>query len=316
MNQQARHTNFDSMHPVVPTIYFVGTIGLVMFALQPVLVALGLLGGLACSVAYRGWRATVRGLRWQLPLAALICLANPLFSASGSTVLWRWGGFAVYAESLAYGAMMGCLMISTVLWFECASVALTQDKVLAVGGRVLPTVSLMVSMAAQLVPQLVRRGHTVSDAMRACTAATALAGKKDGADGGAAPGETDGRPGARLRRRVAPHARLWDVLMGWALEDSIERADAMRARGWGVLEARRRTSYVAYRLRRSDVAWAVGLAASIVACAVLAGIACSQWRFYPTMPRLVTWWGYVPFAALVALPSVAQGLQYLQWRNV
>lgn len=309
------------MHPIVPTIYFVGTIGLVMFALQPVLVVLGLLGGLSCSVAYRGWRATARGLRWQLPLAALICLANPLFSASGSTVLWRWGGFAVYAESLAYGAMMGCLMISTVLWFECASVALTQDKVLAVGGRALPTVSLMVSMAAQLVPQLVRRGHTVSDAMRACTAATASAGQKDQAGGEANPSEVipndeDHRPSARLRRRVAPHARLWDVLMGWALEDSIERADAMRARGWGVLDPRRRTSYVAYRLRRSDVAWAAGLAAAIVACAVLAAVACGQWRFYPTMPRLVAWWGYAPFAALVALPSVAQGLQYLQWRNV
>ena len=77
-----------------------------MFALQPVLVAVSLAGALAASLAFRGVRATLRGLRWQLPAMGVICLVNPLFSASGSTELWRLGSVVIYLESLAFGACM------------------------------------------------------------------------------------------------------------------------------------------------------------------------------------------------------------------
>lgn len=327
MTRDPQHTAFDSMHPIVPTIYFVGTIGLLVLTVQPVFVMLGLLGAFACSFAYRGVRATLRGLRWQLPMMALVCLANPFFSASGSTVLWRWGGFAVYAESLAYGAIMGCLMVATVLWFECAARVLTQDKVLAVGGRAFPTVSLMVSMVAQLMPQLVRRGSAVRETMAACTAATPqrqtasarmqAAGAREvvGAMSEAeAPSREPRDLRARLRRKLAPHVRLSNVLLGWSLEDSIERADSMRARGWGALDPGLRTSYRTYVYHASDAAATVGLCSLLALDAFLCVAASSQWHFYPTMPRLVVWWGYLPHVVLLALPTVLQVAEDLRWR--
>jgi energy-coupling factor transport system permease protein len=48
--------------------------------------------------------------------------------------------------------------------------------------------------------------------------------------------------------------------------------------------------------------------------AFLVWVACSQWRFYPTMPTLVAWWGYIPFAAFVALPSVLALVERASWR--
>lgn len=327
MTRDPQHTAFDSMHPIVPTIYFVGTIGLLVLTVQPVFVLLGLLGALACSFAYRGVRATLRGLRWQLPMMALVCLANPFFSASGSTVLWRWGGFAVYAESLAYGAIMGCLMVATVLWFECAARVLTQDKMLAVGGRALPTVSLMVSMVAQLMPQLVRRGSAVRETMAACTAASSRrhsnnaqaqsSGMREGVDampGTEAPSEEPAGLRVRLGRKLAPHVRLSNVLLGWSLEDSIERADSMRARGWGALDPGQRTSYRTYAYHRCDAVATVGLCLLLALDAFLCAVASSQWHFYPTMPRLVAWWGYLPHVVLLALPTVLQVAEDLRWR--
>ena len=121
MSRVIGHIAFDACHACVPAVLFAAILLLTMFSVQPVLVALSLTGALAFSALARGQRATLLGLRWQLPMLALVCLANPLFSASGSTLLMRLGPVCVYAESLAYGAVMGALMVAVVVWFEGAA---------------------------------------------------------------------------------------------------------------------------------------------------------------------------------------------------
>lgn len=282
---------FDGLHPVVPAAYFCGVIMVTMLAFQPVCVGISLAGALACSLAQRGCASTLRGLRWQLPVALLVALANPLFSASGSTLLLRLGPVAVYAESLAYGACMGSVLVAAVLWFEDASRSLTSDKLMALTGGVWPTVTLMASMTARLVPELVRRGREVSGAESACTAAR--------------PSTAAGRASSRIRTS--------GVLMGWSLEDSLVTADSMRARGWGAAE--RRTSYRLYRFADRDSAALVGVVTLVAAAGVAAWIASSGFRFYPVETALSPWWGYAPVAALAFLPSALALGGRLGWRG-
>ena len=274
--RRARHIAFDACHVCVPAALFAAILLLTMFAVQPVLVALSLTGALAFSALARGPRATLLGLRWQLPMLALVCLANPLFSASGSTLLVRLGPVCVYAESLAYGAVMGALMVSVVVWFEDAAAVLTQDRLLSLGRGGSSSVALVVSMASQLTPQLLRRSRGVEASLSACSAA--------------------------------------GPLMTWALEDSLERADAMRARGWE--SGARRTSYRADILRESDAAKTCVVVVLALLCAFLAAVACGQWSFYPVMPALVCWWGYAPYAALMLLPAVAAIAERIRWRGL
>ncbi len=283
------HTAFDTCHPAVPATYFAATGCIAIFAMQPVCVGISLAGALAFSFASRGWRRTLAGLRWQLPMVALVAVANPLFSASGSTLLARLGPMAIYQESIAYGACAGVLLVAVVLWFEGAACVLTQDRLLQLGARALPTVTLATSMAAQLVPQLMRR----SQAVRAATLATTAA----------APA------GSRARG-----VRVADQLMSWSMEDSIERSDAMRARGWGATD--RRSCYLPDSFRTADAIALAGIALLAAASALLACVACSQWRFYPTMPRLVAWWGYLPYVALVLLPTALDLGQRIRWGRV
>ena len=285
-----RHIAFGTCHASVPAVLFASILALTMFCVQPVLVAISLAGALVFSALVRGARATLAGLRWQLPMLALVCLANPFFSASGSTLLLRLGPVAVYLESLAYGAVMGALMVAVVLWFEGAAAVLTQDRLLGLAHGRAASVSLVVSMAAQLMPQMLRRARGVEASLAACTAAGP-------------------RPG--LRERLV---RESGQLMGWALEDSLERADAMRARGWESGCAR--TSYRADMVRESDVAKLCGIVLAVAVCAFLAAAACSQWRFYPKMSSLLAWWGYVPYAALMFLPAGAAAAERLRWRGL
>lgn len=290
MHPKETHTAFDSSHPVVPAVFLCGMLALTMFSLQPVLVIISLVGAIAFSLIGRGAAATGRSLSWQLPVACILALANPIFSASGSTPLLRVGPMAIYLESLVYGACMGAMLAAVVLWFEDAAVILPSDKILSLLGGRTPTVALMVSMTAKLVPELVGRGAEVRDAV----AAVSLS-----------------RPVTR-RERIAAGARTSGVLMSWSLADSLETADSMRARGWGA--AVRRTSYRPYRFSDADGASLLAICLSLAVCAFLAWTACSQYRFYPTFSVLIFWWGYVPYAVFALVPTILAAWEVRSWR--
>ena len=205
----------------------------------------------------------------------IIALVNPLFSASGSTELFRIGMRAVYLESMVYGLCMGGLFVASVLWFEATASMLEYDKVLALLGNAAPVLALMISMCMRLIPQFLRRGRTVL------------------------PGRAPADP---VRSRL----RASSVLMGWGMEDSLERADAMRSRGWGA--ATRRTTYARYRLGRSDVAALVGLALFGAAAVAVAWAATTQYSFYPQLSAPAPWLGYAVYAAWMVLPCVLHAI--------
>ena len=209
---------------MVPVAYSAGIIALAMFGICPSCVSVSLAGGLLFLLLTQGVRAALAKLRWQLPLLLLICLINPLYSAMGSTLLCKVGPFRVYAESLAYGAVMGALLVSALLWFEAAASVVGQDEVMELGGTLLPSVTLAVSMVMRLVPQLVRRARD------ARTVAEVTVGRRHG---------------------MNEALRILGVLLAWSLEDSVERSDSMRARGWGA--GVRRHVYRSHLVRRRDV---------------------------------------------------------------
>lgn len=279
MIAREKHTAFDTSHPAVPAVYLAITLGLTMFCMQPVLIAISLAGAFFYGCRVRGWRSCLASLRWQLPFILIIAVLNPLFSASGSTELFRLGSRAVYLESLCYGASMGGLFIASVLWFQAAVQLLSFDKVMALFGNVAPVVALMISMCMRLIPRFLRQGRTILAVQGAAM-----------------------RPGTSRAELARQRLRASSVLMGWSLEDSLETADAMRARGWeaGV----RRTSYTRHRFTLADAGALAALVLGGALCAVLAFAATVQFSYYPQMSNLVAWWGYVPIAAWMLVPTV------------
>ena len=278
---------FQTFHPVVPTVLFVGIIGLTMFGLEPRLVAASLIFAVLFALATQGIAAALDKLRWQIPLLVLICLINPLFNARGTHLLFRLGPFLVYAESVAYGLVMGALLIAVLMWIENMAYLIGSDELLVMGGGALPTVSLMLSMTLRLVPQLIARASTVKTALSATTAARSSQSEK--------------------RSRV----RVMDALMSWALEDSLERSDAMRSRGWGAVA--RRTSFEVHPFRMRDLI-ALALTAGLIALAIFNVYAIvSGWDFYPSMTGTESIAAYLPAIVLFAVPLVCIAVEAAWW---
>lgn len=300
-----RGSAWSLYHPNAALLYLAAVLALTMAAPQPVLAAMSLLAAGAYSLVVAGARRTLKMLAWQLPLLLLIALANPLFSAAGSTELLRIGPRAFYAEALAYGFTTGGMLVAVMLWFSNADAILNSDQVLMAGARVAPTVSLMVSMVLRLVPQFLRRGSQVSDAQRACSAARAAAAA-------AAPPAKLPRFLSRkaVEQDVAETGRQVSVLMSWGMEDSLETADTLEALAWG---SGPRSSYQMRRFRLRD-GLLVGAVALLAAASAAAAVwAVGSFSFYPALSGWVPAWAYLPYLLLLALPFALQLWEYLLW---
>lgn len=188
---------------------------------------------------------------------------------------------------------MALLLLCVMQWFANADAVLGSDKVMGTLGGILPTISLMISMIMRLIPQFVRRGHTISNALNACTAArnpsTSMvsggAFVKEAESSSAAKEAHEAECARHQERRTeqneankpahrfsairfADHLRTVTTLMGWSMENSLETADSMRCRGWGA--NRKRTTFRRNRFRAYDALLLSALALLSVGAAAAA----------------------------------------------
>ena len=313
---QANDTIFDRYHPAVALIYCGVLLAFSMAAMHPVYLIATFAGLVAYNAVLRGAKSALSGMLWQAPLVLILAVANPLFVSAGSTELFRIGLHAVYLEALCYGLCQGLMLVNVLLAFSIAAHVVSSDKVLCVLGNATPTLALMISMTMRLVPQFVRRGKAIADTQKACTAAvsarSACTVSVPGRSAGAHPTANDASRSAKPRRAaLANSLRLSTVLMSWGMEDSLETADAMRARGWGA--ATKRTTYQRYRFRKTDAFACAFIAVLTAAAAASAVAACGEFKFYPCIDGLAPWFSYIPYVLLVALPTILEVKERRTW---
>ena len=162
---------FSTYHPAVAFVFLACALVFSMAAMQPVYVLISFAGAFATSCVTRGFGRTARSLLWIVPMWLIVTVANPLFSAMGSTEVFRFGLFAVYAESLFYGACSGGMLASVFLWFSSYSACMNSDRSLALFGNVAPVVTLMITQVMRLVPQFLSRGRSIALIQDAVSAA-------------------------------------------------------------------------------------------------------------------------------------------------
>lgn len=283
---------FSTYHPAVAFIFLACAIVFSMAAMHPVYVVISFAGAFITSCVTRGFKRTARSLVWIVPMWLIVTIANPLFSSMGSTEALRFGLFAIYAESLLYGACAGGMLASVFLWFSSYSACMNSDNSLALFGNIAPVVTLMITQVMRLVPQFVARGRSVALVQDAVSAAAPRTKKQ----------KRDGR------------FRIVSILMGWGMEDGIERSSAMRARGYDC--GARRTTYKRYRFSSADAAVVAVTATFALVNAVLVYTACSQYQFYPTASVLVAWWGYIPYALMMLVPVALYVKEWWLWRSL
>ena len=287
---------FSPCHPAVNFLYFALVIGFSMVLTHPACLMISLCGAAACLIAQRGWRGAAGTLWYVLPVVLLATVVNPAFSHRGATVLaYLPSGNPLTLESIAYGVGAGVMLAAVLLWFSCFSQVMTTDQLVYLFGRIIPALALVLSMTLRFVPRFTRQLRKVSQAQQSL-----------GQDG-----EENGRWG-KVRRAVT----ALSVVVTWALENAVDTADSMRARGYGLPG---RTAFSIYRMERRDVwalLWLVLCGLTLLIGSVLGGL---SWRYYPTLqgggtPALTAIL-LLTELALCLLPAILHWKEERTWRR-
>lgn len=272
---------FATYHPAVCMLFFLEAICFSFCTQQPVYVVMTCFFAGAYLIFLKGARPFLRSMGAFIPMVVFIGLLNSLFNSAGATLLWRWGPFSVTLEGLAYGLAVGGMLVAVLLWFSCYNEVMTEDKFTYLFGKRVPTISLMVSMISRWIPRMVSRGHSVYDSQEA------LIGCYDQSKSG----------------KVKRSLRMATVLAGLGMEDSVQTADSMCARGYG---SAKRTSYARYKWHVRERVVMGFLIALAVVNAVLLVTGAGSFKFYPRVSQIEFLWGYITYALMLGMPFLVE----------
>ena len=188
------------------------------------------------------------------------------------------------------------MIAAVVAWFSCYTVVMTSDKFVYLFGRVIPVLSLVLSMTLRFVPRFRAQLQTISEAQRGI-----------GRDVSGGP----------LLRRTRNAITVFSIMVTWALENAIETADSMKSRGYGLPG---RTAFSIYRFDGRDKAALLWL--GFCGAYLLSGWAAGgfYWRYYPTLRGAAATALSVSFQLVYLLlcltPVILDRWEEKTWKNI
>ncbi|MEI3063943.1 MAG: ATP-binding cassette domain-containing protein [Oscillospiraceae bacterium] len=249
---------FSGYHPTINFLYFALVLLFSMCLMHPVYLAISLTGALTYDIYLKGRKAVRFAVMGLLPMAVFAALVNPAFNHEGQTILtYLPSGNPLTLESMFYGVAAAVMLASVVLWFSSYNEVMTSDKFVYLFGRVIPALSLVLSMALRFIPKFKAQMQVVSEA-QACIG-------------------RDTKNGSVIRR-VGNAVKIFSIMVTWSLENAIETADSMRSRGYGLPG---RTAFSIYRFDDRDktaLAWLIFCGAYILSGWLAGG---TYFRYYP-----------------------------------
>ncbi len=213
---------FNKIHPFTGLLYFAVVIGFSMFFMNPVCITLSLCCALLSAVIINGKRALGLTVKFIIPMILLVMIINPVFNHRGATIITYlpWQN-PLTLEAILYGIASAVMFSSVILWFSVFNTVMTSDKIICLFGRIIPSLSLVISMTLRFVPRFVSKFKELKSARI-----------------------TPQKQGFIIKMKIL--LSELSVMLSWSLECSIESADSMKSRGYGI---KGRTAYNIFKLQ-------------------------------------------------------------------
>lgn len=212
---------FSKLNPRVNFLFFLFVIILTLSLFNPVYLLISFLSSFFYDVKLQGKRAVKMFFTYILPLTFFVAVFNMLFTSYGETVLFNAFSKSFTIEGFFYGLCQGAMLSSVIMWISCYCQVLTTDKFLSVFSGAAPNISILLSTVFSFIPRLNKNAREINDA-RANINTTP----------------------SKLKKSIDN----FSALVSLTLEESIELADSMRARGFN----RDRKVYSKYKFNAKD----------------------------------------------------------------
>lgn len=283
---------FSKLNPIAETVYFIAVICMSVFIMNPICLAISLVSAFLCAVSICGGKKALKNILCIFPTILIAAVMNPAFNHEGATIIrYLPGGNPLTLESIAYGFAAGAMLAGVICHFTVFNAVMTSDKLIYLTGRLSPALSLVFSMAVKMVPDFIRRFKEVSAAQKGI-------GRDVNVNG--------------IMNKFKNIASICMVVINRSLEESVETADSMKSRGYGL---KKRTLFSIFKFDGRDgvvLAYVLICSIYIIYSYITDAIA---WQYFPYMSgeiltvRAIS--VYVIYGGLMIMPAVINEMSHL-----
>ena len=231
----------------------------------------------------------------MLPMLLAMALINPAFNHEGVTIVgYLPSGNPLTLESIIYGVCAATMIVSVICHFSCYNEVMTSDKFIYLFGKIIPAMSLIISMTLRFVPKFSAQLKVVTNAQR-CMGRDVSSGS--------------------IIKRAKNGLNILSIMTTWSLENAIETADSMKSRGYGVPG---RTAFSIFTFDKRDKKALVSILA--LGIYTLAGnlTGAIDFRFFPSMKTAeVSVFGisvFIAYLLLCVCPIIIEIWEVRKWK--
>lgn len=262
----------DSLHPIVLFTYFMLVVFISMCTVNPVFVTISFLSSLVLYALLTNIRKMFKVLLSFVLLIIFMSLINPIFSRHGATKLFTIGYYDFTLESMLYGFFTSMMLSSVIIWFMSFSIVFKSDKFIYMFGKIIPKISLVLSVTLNFIPRFTRYFREVEDAQKTL--------------------------GIYEKKLLKMKLRVFSIVFGMGLESSIETSNSMKARGYGISG---RSNYSLFKFRKSDTiletVWFLLGAYTLIKVLMM-----GKFNYYPNIDNIVLDLEYIiPYVSFLIL---------------
>ena len=285
---------FSGFHPGVNLAFFAGALGLTMFIQQPVYLLISMVSGCAYLCYLQGKSGMLRQVGYLVPILLMMAVMNPMFNHEGVTVLWYLpNDNPITFEAICFGLASAAMMGASIVWFNCCNTVFTSDKIIYLFGRIIPAMSLLISMTLRFVPRFKNFLQSVLRTQQAMH-----------------------RP-ENTKEKIQQAMAAFSATVSWAMEQSIVSADSMKSRGYGV---QGRTAFSIYLFEKRDGITLLLLALLAAGAALPCITGHTAWNYYPSLSGQllgpVQLMAYLCYGGMCNLPLIINLMEDRKWNSL
>jgi energy-coupling factor transport system permease protein len=222
-------SRFNAFHPAINFSYYIGSIALIMLFLHPIFLIAALTILIGIHIVHDRCISLQHWLFFMIITGILIFIMNPLFNERGRHLLFEILGHRVTLEATIYGGMSALSIIGVMMLFVSYNEVMTPNKLLFLFSKILPQFAILLMLTLRFIPLMRRRLTEISD-VQSSKGISILHGT--------------------WIERIQKGMLYIQVLLTYSLEEAIQTADSMKARGYGQSN---RTTYEYFRFKKPDL---------------------------------------------------------------
>lgn len=225
---EAMNRGFRSFHPFICFIYYVFAVTTIILYHHPLFLLFAVFITIGLNVVFDRGRTLIKWIPVLFIFSFLFLVITPLFNHRGNHILFFLFNNPITLEAFIQGVMNALSLFSIICLFMTFNLVISADKFLFLFAKWFPQWALLTMLSMRFVPLLKRRLQEIATVQKS-KGRSVLEGT--------------------LKERISHGLLYVQILLTLSLEDGIQTADSMAARGYGI---QMRTKYEPYSFTYVD----------------------------------------------------------------